>query len=258
MKPLKFAAALLLASLVLAATAPAQIVSEAKENSAGVLIAKKGRHLGFFFTSGTGAAYSGAPQQKVTTDLLSGLEAYGLVDSGTEGTSQVTTATATGTTSASGTATVVITGAALATDPTTLYVPVSGSAAPAVWGPQIETALVSSTAVSDFYAASGSGATIVLTAITPAANDPTLNISITGTAAGITTETTSAATVAGVAPGTVLPTPLNLNGGPISTGTLTLDSCPIVTSTSQVPLSGTSVGSLSITVSGTTYHIPYK
>jgi hypothetical protein len=97
----------------------------------------------------------------------------------------------------------------------------------------------------------------------PAANDSSLNISLaTGSATGITTEATSAATIAGVAPGVSLPTPLNLNGGALTTGTITLSSgtnaYPITTATNTVALSGTSVGSLAITIGTNTYHIPYK
>lgn len=65
---------------------------------------------------------------------------------------------------------------------------------------KIRTALNANSNVAAFFTVGGSGATVVLTAKTKAANDATLNISIAdGTSAGVTTAATSANTTAGVA-----------------------------------------------------------
>lgn len=116
------------------------------------------------------------------------------------GTQQVETATATGTVTGAGNASVVITSSILPGSPVTYAVPVTTGAA-TVWGPQVVTFLQTQLALAALYTVSGTGASIILTAITPAANDSTLNIATaTGTATGITTEATSANTTAGVAP----------------------------------------------------------
>jgi len=66
---------------------------------------------------------------------------------------------------------------------------------------KIRTALAADAAVAALFAVSGSGANIVLTALSRLANDSTLNIAIAnGTTAGITAAPTSANTTAGVAP----------------------------------------------------------
>lgn len=72
----------------------------------------------------------------------------------------------------------------------------------AVVGGKIRSALGGVTAITDAFTISGSGANVVLTVDTIAANDNTLNIAITnGTCAGLTPKLTSVDTTAGVAPG---------------------------------------------------------
>jgi hypothetical protein len=118
------------------------------------------------------------------------------------GTLQVTTATGVGTVTVAGNAAVVVTAAGVTGSPITFAIPVT-TGAPSVWVPEVVTYLETNAAAAALrakYAVSGTGATIVLTALTPAANDATLNVATaTGTATGITTEATSVATTAGVA-----------------------------------------------------------
>jgi hypothetical protein len=72
------------------------------------------------------------------------------------------------------------------------------------WAAKVRTALTADSAVAALFTVGGSGASIVLTRKTPAANDTSLNISLdNGTCTGITTAGTSANTTAGVAYDTV-------------------------------------------------------
>jgi hypothetical protein len=150
------------------------------------------------------------------------LEGPNLLPIGPGGTPQVTTATFVGTVTASGNAAVTVTGAVIAGSPVALAVAVLDGDTPALYAPKVAAAINANAAIAQFYVATSAGATVILTAIDPAANDGTLNIGITtGTATGITTEADSAATTAGVvsAPPTITAaTPANTklstyNGG---------------------------------------------
>lgn len=121
--------------------------------------------------------------------------------SGVLGVAQVETATAAGSVSGNGNAEVVITGAGITGSPITLAVAVLNGDTPTLWAAKVRAAIAANAAISALYSVGGSGTAIVLTRITPAANDGTLNIALaTGTATGITTAATSADTTAGVAP----------------------------------------------------------
>lgn len=84
---------------------------------------------------------------------------------------------------------------------------------------KIRAALTADTDVGGFFTISGTGADIIATAKTAAANDATMNISVdNGTCTGLTTAATSADTTAGVAPGTgnaqVIVTGAGITGSP--------------------------------------------
>ena len=141
-------------------------------------------------------AYASYPGSGLTDDSSS-------VDttSGVLGVAQVETATAAGSVSGDGNAAVVITGAGITGSPITLAVAVLNGDTPTVWAAKVRAAIAANAAISALYSVGGSTTAIVLTRITPAANDATLNIALaTGTATGITTAATSADTTAGVAP----------------------------------------------------------
>jgi hypothetical protein len=117
------------------------------------------------------------------------------------GTHQVETATAAGTVTVAGNAAVTITTALLAA-PVVLAIPVGlGGATDTALAIRLYLANNAAAAsIRDHFEISGGGASIVLTAKLPAADDSTLNIAIaTGTATGITAAATSTTTVAGVA-----------------------------------------------------------
>ena len=118
----------------------------------------------------------------------------------TLGTSQVETATAAGTATGDGNVTVVVASAIL--DATqTIQVPVLLGDTASAWAAKVRTALLKNGSIGTKYDVSGTGASIILTARKPAANDGTLNISLAnGTPSpGITVAATSANTTAGVA-----------------------------------------------------------
>jgi hypothetical protein len=112
---------------------------------------------------------------------------------------QVNTATVIGTCTQSGNATVVVTAAGMTGTPKTYNVAVLNNDTASQMAAKIITALAADAALTALYAVSGTGATVVLTAIVPAANDATLNISTAnGTCLGVTTAASSVATTAGV------------------------------------------------------------
>jgi len=118
------------------------------------------------------------------------------------GAAQVETATAAGTVSGSGNATVIVTAAGMSGSPITLSVAVLNGDTPSVWAQKVRDALAADSRITALFAVSGSGASIVLTRTSKAANDATLNISLAnGTSTGITTAGTSANTTAGSAQG---------------------------------------------------------
>ena len=117
---------------------------------------------------------------------------------------QVETATAVGTITTAGNASVVVTAAGMTGSPKTISVAVElGDDADAI-AAAIRAALEEDADVTAMFAVSGEDASIVLTRLSYAANDATLNIAIDNdTCAGITTAATSADTTAGVAQDTV-------------------------------------------------------
>lgn len=114
---------------------------------------------------------------------------------------QVETATAAGTISTAGNATVVVTANQMTGSPRTVSVAVANADTAATWAGKVRTALAADATVAAFFAVSGAGTAIVLTALNAAANDPSMNVSLAnGTSVGITAAPTSANTTAGVNP----------------------------------------------------------
>lgn len=112
---------------------------------------------------------------------------------------QVETATAAGTITGSGNASVVVTAAGMTNSPKTLTVAVLENDTAAAWADKVRDALSEDEDVSAMFTVSGSDASIILTAKTPAANDTSLNIALdNGNCTGITTAASSANTTAGV------------------------------------------------------------
>lgn len=100
-----------------------------------------------------------------------------------------------------GNATVIVTAAGMTGTPKTLSVAVANSDTASQVGGKIRTALTNDTNVSAFFDISGTGADIVLTRKTAAANDATMNINIAnGTCTGLTAAPTSSNTTMGIAP----------------------------------------------------------
>jgi phage tail sheath gpL-like len=128
----------------------------------------------------------------------------GIAPSDTVGTKQVETATVLGSVGASGAgnATVIITSPLLPGGTKTLSVAVANNDTAAQVAAKIRTALAADGDINDVFSVGGSGADVVLTALVPAANDATLNVSIdNGTSTGLTAAPTSVNTTAGVAGG---------------------------------------------------------
>ncbi len=116
-----------------------------------------------------------------------------------DGVAQVETATVVGTVTGSGNATVIVTAAGMTGTPKTISVAVLVSDTASQVAGKIRAALGLDAAVTALFAVGGSGATVTLTRIIPAANDITLNISVdNGTCTGLTAATTSFNTTAGV------------------------------------------------------------
>lgn len=114
------------------------------------------------------------------------------------GTKQVETATVVGTITTAGNASVIVTAAGMTGSPKTLTVAVALTDSAAVVAQKIREALAADSAVTAKFTVGGYGTSVVLTAITAAANDTSLNISIAnGTCAGLTAAATSADTVIG-------------------------------------------------------------
>jgi hypothetical protein len=138
----------------------------------------------------------------------------------TSGTKQVETATVVGTITAAGNAKVVITGALVGDSPKEILVDVALSDNASAIAGKIRSAL-NIAPITTHYTVGGSGADITLTAKVEAANDATLNISIeNGTCEGITDDTSSANTTAGVSPGTMAVT--------ITSGTKQVETATVV------------------------------
>jgi hypothetical protein len=138
----------------------------------------------------------------------------------TSGTKQVETATVVGTITAAGNAKVVVTGALVGDSPKEILVDVALSDNASAIAGKIRSAL-NIAPITTHYTVGGSGADITLTAKVEAANDATLNISIeNGTCEGITDDTSSANTTAGVSPGTM--------AGTITAGTKQVETATVV------------------------------
>lgn len=114
---------------------------------------------------------------------------------------QVETATIVGTVTKEGTATVTVTSALYAA-PVVMHVAVAVNDDASAVAEKIRAYI--EPILEDEFTVSGEGASVVLTAVAPAANDDTLNIAFTnGTCEGLTPDATSDATTPGVAVDTV-------------------------------------------------------
>jgi len=110
---------------------------------------------------------------------------------------QVETATIVGTITKEGTATVTVT-SALYEEPVVMHVPVAVNDDASAVAEKIRAYI--EPILADEFTVSGEGASVVLTAVAPAANDATLNIAVTnGTCEGLTPAETSDDTTPGVA-----------------------------------------------------------
>lgn len=144
---------------------------------------------------------SGNAKVTVTSPLVAGspLDTSVAVVAGTP---QVETATVAGTIGASGAgnATVIVTAAGMTGSPKTISVAVANNDTASQVAGKIRTALGLDSAVIALFAVSGATDKVILTKLSPAANDATLNIDIdNGTCSGLTPAPTSANTTAGVA-----------------------------------------------------------
>jgi CSLREA domain-containing protein len=111
---------------------------------------------------------------------------------------QVETATVVGTITSAGNATVTVTAAGMNNTPKTLNVAVANADSASAVAGKMRTALSADPDVSAFFTVSGATDKIVLTTITAAPNDTTMNIATAnGTSAGLTAQPTSANTTAG-------------------------------------------------------------
>jgi hypothetical protein len=129
------------------------------------------------------------------------------------GVAQVETATVAGTIggSGAGNATVVVTAAGMSNSPKTVSVPVANNDTAAIVAAKIRAALSADSDVSTFFAVSGTGVFVILTARTASANDGTMNVSVdNGTCTGLTTAASSANTTPGYAAGTTIGTVLSV------------------------------------------------
>jgi len=121
---------------------------------------------------------------------------------GVSGVAQVETATAAGAITGSGNLTIIVTAAGMTGSPKTYSVAVTNGDSAATWAGLVRAALAADLALTTLYQVGGSGTSITLTRLTPAANDATLKIDMdNGTSTGATTAHTSANTTAGVAQG---------------------------------------------------------
>lgn len=115
---------------------------------------------------------------------------------------QVETATVIGTIGAAGAgnATVIVTAAGMTGSPKTINVAVANNDTASLVAGKIRTALAADVDVTALFTVGGAAANVIITAITAAANDGTLNISTAnGTCTGLTAAPSSANTTAGVA-----------------------------------------------------------
>lgn len=116
------------------------------------------------------------------------------------GTRQVETATVAGTVTGSGDATVIVTASGMSGTPLSTSVAVLENDTADTVAQKIRTALALVANITAKFAVGGSGPYVVLTRLIAAANDATLNISVANdSCTGLTDDTTSDATTAGVA-----------------------------------------------------------
>lgn len=124
---------------------------------------------------------------------------YGSKHMDTAGTAQVETATIVGTITSDGDIVVTVT-SSLFTNPVILNVTVADTDTASAVATLVRTALGADSDITNWYAVSGTGADVVLTALYHAANDATLNIAYTnGTSSGLTEDASSVNTTAGAA-----------------------------------------------------------
>lgn len=170
-----------------------------------------GKSVNFEFTDAQAVSYS----RTATTAT-----AVGTITAGVQ---QVETATIVGTIGASGAGDVevIVTAAGMSNSPKTVNVAVANNDTAAQVAGKIRTDLAADPDVSAFFTVSGADENVVLTAITAAANDATMNIAYdNGTASGLTPDATSTDTTAGVASGagnaTVTITSSVITGSPLA------------------------------------------
>lgn len=117
-------------------------------------------------------------------------------------TQEVATATVAGSVTGSGNATITVTAAGLAGSPKAYSVAVLNGDSASVVAGKIQAVLAADSALTALYTVTNPGGaptTVVLTSVTPQANDTTLNVAIAnGTCTGLTAAPTSTITTAGV------------------------------------------------------------
>lgn len=141
----------------------------------------------------------------------------------TVGVVQIETATIVGTIDVAGAGDidVTVTAAGMNNSPKTIQVAVANNDTAAQVAAKVIAELDADADVSAFFSVGGTGDDVVLTALTAAANDATMNIAYdNGTATGLTPDATSTNTQAGVAPGTgnaeVIITSSLVTGSPVT------------------------------------------
>lgn len=169
-----------------------------------VVTSGEGITLGEDVTTGTEGllvafAFTKAKLQSI---YITADEAMTVYTNATGGVRQIETATIVGTITTAGNATIVVTASGMSGSPITLSVAVALGDTAATVATKVRTALAANSTIAAFFVIGGSGADVVLTRAVVAANDSTMNLSsANGTCLGLTTESTSANTRAGVAAG---------------------------------------------------------
>ena len=136
----------------------------------------------------------------VAIDTSAGIVKISSSSTSDGGVNQVETQTIVGTDTVSGDLQVIITSAILATSPDTLLVAIDSADTSDEVAAKIIARLDTTTVITDFYSVGGTDSSFTLTALTKASDDTTLNIEIAvGTSSGVTPDTTSVNTTAGVA-----------------------------------------------------------
>ena len=134
-----------------------------------------------------GTVFAAAPVDKILISFYDGT-----LDAAARLYQQIETAIVVGTITGSGNVTVTVTAAGMTGSPKTISVAVLLGDVDAVVAAKIRKALVADSVIGAFFVISGTKARIILTRVTPATNDATMNVSITnGTCAGLTNAPTS-------------------------------------------------------------------